>query len=201
MPSERTLRQQIGNQASTYHSRAIASNDEVKGRFEKEEASSVIGAGGAYPPARHPFSDDLNVVLNCAPDHFGVDLLSAPVVGAPHEYDCSTPDPNADLVALSDADLRAELNRLTSAGGPIRGAAKWDVACQAAENRRLAVEAEIQRRIFDYSAATDEALSHRKAWAQLAAKHAGLDVDKIEAAQAIVDRCEAEVRRRNERRF
>jgi hypothetical protein len=177
----------------------VLDTNNVGGRFAAQEASTVVGAGAAYPAARHPFSDDLNVVLNCAPDTFGVDLLKAPDLHEPNTSSKTLIDPNADLIDLSDADLQAELNRLTSPGGPIRGATKWDTNCQAADNRRIACEAEIQRRIFDYSAASDEALNHRKAWAQLAQRHAGLDIDKISQAQTIVDRCEAELNRR--RRF
>ena len=42
MPADRTIRTQLTN---TYLPRAIETKDEIQGRFAKEEASTVVGAG------------------------------------------------------------------------------------------------------------------------------------------------------------
>jgi hypothetical protein len=107
MPSDRTIRTQLTN---TYLSRAIETKDEVQGRFAKEEASTVVGAGAKYPAAGGPWSDPTAAVLNSAPDVTGYDQTSAPVIGGaqplsgPPRRELAQSDA-PDLSALSDSEL------------------------------------------------------------------------------------------------
>jgi hypothetical protein len=137
MPSDRTIRRQIGAQSSTYHSRAIDDLRE-EGRHAKE--SKVVGAGAAYPAAGGINNDAVvHAALN-GPEEFGVDLTAAPVVGAPHEIEeaerirreASICPSNAhDEVKDPRLELAAILARMTEA------ALKHEIAKAQYEQRRI----------------------------------------------------------------
>jgi hypothetical protein len=143
MPSERTIRRQLTN---TYHSRAIASQDEIKGRFAREEASSVIGAGAAYLAARHPFSDDLNVVLNAAPDTTGYDTRT--VDGSPFKFTGGNRDARAELAAILSRLTEEELkHEIAKASFEQRSIDPADPMVQEFQDRIDVCGAELRRRI------------------------------------------------------
>jgi hypothetical protein len=115
--SERAAHREEHN-ANTYFKQCIlADTNNIGGRFAKEEASKIVGAGAKYPPAQGINNDAVVSAALNGPDATGVDLMAAPVVGAPHEIEAAafrftggnrrelaqSADP--DLASLSDSEL------------------------------------------------------------------------------------------------
>jgi hypothetical protein len=149
MPSDRTIRRQLTN---TYVERGIASRDEIQGRFAKEEASTVVGAGAKYPAAS-PGTINNDAVVSMAlngPDPVGYDQTSAPIVGAQHEIEAAAKalaDPKHQLAAIlarfDDRELRREFARIDL---EMRQQFENTARLDELQLRRDAVEAELDRR-------------------------------------------------------
>jgi hypothetical protein len=85
--------------ANTYFKQAILDTNNVGGRFAKEEASTVVGAGATYSKAAGPWADPTAAVLNSAPDPVGYDQTSAPDLGdPPPRRELATSDAPAQLL-------------------------------------------------------------------------------------------------------